>query len=232
MIFKNTALRSMAFLCFFFYLQGDPSVLTAQVAPKKPNSADMFESIKKLNVLGSVLYVAAHPDDENTRMISYFANARHMDITYLSLTRGDGGQNLIGSELREELGALRTQELLAARATDGGKQMFSRANDFGFSKSPAESFQIWGKDAIMSDIVWAMRKLQPDIIINRFSTDTAFDTHGHHTGSAVLSYQAFDIVGDPSVYPEQLKYVTAWQPRRMFQNQSWWCDGQRANHQI
>jgi LmbE family N-acetylglucosaminyl deacetylase len=226
MTFRHTARRFAALLILtFFGLSGDPSVSTAQVAPKKPNSADIFESIKKLNVLGSVLYVAAHPDDENTRMISYFANARRMDITYLSLTRGDGGQNLIGSELREELGALRTQELLAARAIDGGKQLFSRANDFGFSKSPAESFQIWGKDAIMSDIVWAMRKLQPDIVINRFSIDTAFDTHGHHTGSAVLSYQAFDIVGDPSVYPEQLKYVTAWQPKRLFQNQSWWWYG-------
>jgi LmbE family N-acetylglucosaminyl deacetylase len=225
MTFKNITFRLTAFLFLNFCLHLTPSVSIAQVAPKKPNSADIFESVKKLNVLGSVLYVAAHPDDENTRMISYFANARHMDITYLSLTRGDGGQNLIGSELREELGALRTQELLAARAIDGGKQLFTRANDFGFSKSPAESFQIWGKDAILSDVVWAMRKVQPDVVINRFSTDTAFDTHGHHTGSAVLSSEAFDIVGNPSVYPEQLKYVTAWQPRRMFQNQSWWWYG-------
>jgi LmbE family N-acetylglucosaminyl deacetylase len=228
MTFRNTSLRLTAFLLLNFCLNLTPSVSVAQVAPKKPNSADIFESVKKLNVLGSVLYVAAHPDDENTRMISYFANARHMDITYLSLTRGDGGQNLIGSELREELGALRTQELLAARAIDGGKQLFTRANDFGFSKSPAESFQIWGKDAILSDVVWAMRKVQPDVVINRFSTDTAFDTHGHHTGSAVLSSEAFDIVGKPSVFPEQLKYVTAWQPRRMFQNQSWFWYGSQA----
>jgi LmbE family N-acetylglucosaminyl deacetylase len=225
MTLRYTNLRLTALLLLNFCLQMTPSVSVAQVAPKKPNSADIFESIKKLNVLGSVLYVAAHPDDENTRMISYFANARHMDITYLSLTRGDGGQNLIGSELREELGALRTQELLAARAIDGGKQLFSRANDFGFSKSPAESFQIWGKDAVLSDVVWAMRKVQPDIVINRFSTDTAFDTHGHHTGSAVLSSEAFDIVGNPSVYPEQLTYVSAWQPKRLFQNQSWWWYG-------
>jgi LmbE family N-acetylglucosaminyl deacetylase len=225
MNFRHTSLRLTALLIGLFCFNLDPSVLTAQVAPKKANSADIFEAIKKLNVLGSVLYVAAHPDDENTRMISYFANARHMDITYLSLTRGDGGQNLIGSELREELGALRTQELLAARAVDGGKQLFTRANDFGFSKSPAESFQIWGKDAVLSDVVWAMRKVQPDIVINRFSIDTAFDTHGHHTGSAILSYEAFDVVGNPSVYPEQLKYVTAWQPKRLFQNQSWWWYG-------
>jgi LmbE family N-acetylglucosaminyl deacetylase len=225
MNFRHNILRFTAVLFVYFGLNGGPSVLTAQVAPKKPNSADIFEAVKKLNVLGSVLYVAAHPDDENTRMISYFANARHMDITYLSLTRGDGGQNLIGAELREELGALRTQELLAARSVDGGKQLFTRANDFGFSKSPAESFQIWGKDAVLSDVVWAMRKVQPDIVINRFSIDTAFDTHGHHTGSAILSYEAFDIVGNPSVYPEQLKYVSAWQPKRLFQNQSWWWYG-------
>ena len=151
MNFRHTSFRLVAFLIVHFCLNMDPSVSIAQVAPKKANSTDIFEVIRKLNVLGSVLYVAAHPDDENTRMISYFANARNMDITYLSLTRGDGGQNLIGSELREELGVLRTQELLAARATDGGKQLFTRANDFGFSKSPAESFQIWGKEAILSD---------------------------------------------------------------------------------
>ena len=225
MNFRHTSLRLVAFLIVHFCLNLDPSVSIAQVAPKKANSTDIFEAIRKLNVLGSVLYVAAHPDDENTRMISYFANARNMDITYLSLTRGDGGQNLIGSELREELGVLRTQELLAARNIDGGKQLFTRANDFGFSKSPAESFQIWGKEAILSDVVWAMRKVQPDIVINRFSTDTAFDTHGHHTGSAVLSSAAFDIVGNPSVYPEQLKYVSAYQPKRLFQNQSWFWYG-------
>ncbi len=211
-----------AFFCFV-------SLLQAQVAPKKPTSADIFDQIKKMQVLGSVLYVAAHPDDENTRMISYFANARHIDITYLSLTRGDGGQNLIGSELREMLGVLRTQELLMARATDGGKQLFSRANDFGFSKSPAETFRIWGKEAVLSDVVWAMRRVQPDVIINRFSIDTAFDTHGHHTGSAILSYEAFDKAGDPSVFSEQLKHgVTAWQPRRLLHNLSWWWFGDQA----
>jgi LmbE family N-acetylglucosaminyl deacetylase len=194
-----------------------------QVAPKKPTSSDIYEAIQKLNVLGSVLYVAAHPDDENTRMISYFANARHIDITYLSLTRGDGGQNLIGSELREMLGALRTQELLMARYTDGGKQLFSRANDFGFSKSPAETMRIWGKQEVLSDVVWAIRKLQPDILINRFSTDTSYDTHGHHTSSAIMGVEAFEVSNDPSVFSEQMKYgVKPWQPRRIFQNISWW----------
>jgi LmbE family N-acetylglucosaminyl deacetylase len=215
-------MRIFHFLCtllFVLYTVGSQ----AQVAPKKPTSSDIYEAIQKLNVLGSVLYVAAHPDDENTRMISYFANARHMDITYLSLTRGDGGQNLIGSELRELLGALRTQELLMARYTDGGKQLFSRANDFGFSKSPAETMRIWGKQEVLSDVVWAIRKLQPDVMINRFSTDTSYDTHGHHTASAIMGAEAFDVCNDPSVFSEQMKYgVKPWQPRRIFQNISWW----------
>ncbi len=225
----NKAFSKKILYCFMVCLMATPSVFQAQVAPKKPTSSDIYDAIKKLQVLGTVLYVAAHPDDENTRMISYFANARHMDITYLSLTRGDGGQNLIGTELREYLGALRTQELLMARATDGGKQLFSRANDFGFSKSPAETMDIWGKQEVLSDVVWAMRKVQPDVIINRFSIDTAYDTHGHHTSSAVLSNEAFDIVGNPSLFPEQLKYgVEAWQPRRLFHNLSWFWFGSQA----
>ena len=219
--FKKFAFATLVFVCFL-----PPSVIQAQVAPKKVTSSDIYDALKKLQVLGTVMYVAAHPDDENTGMISYFANARHIDVTYLSLTRGDGGQNLIGTELREYLGALRTQELLMARATDGGKQLFSRANDFGFSKSPAETFRFWGKDEILSDVVWAMRKVQPDIVINRFSIDTAYDTHGHHTGSAILSNEAFDITGSATAYPEQMKFgVQPWQPQRLFHNISWFWFG-------
>ena len=162
--FRHYRLVPLA-LCFLLF----GTAINAQVAPKKPTSADIFDGIRKLNTLGSVLYVAAHPDDENTNMIAYMANDRKVNMTYLSLTRGDGGQNLIGTELREMLGVLRTQELLMARSVDGGKQLFSRANDFGFSKSPAETMSIWGKKEILSDVVWAIRKTQPDIIINRFS---------------------------------------------------------------
>lgn len=208
-----------AFLLLFSYL------LSAQVAPKKPTSADIYEGIKRLQTLGSVLYIAAHPDDENTRLIAYMANERRMNTTYLSLTRGDGGQNLIGNELREMLGVLRTQELLMARSVDGGKQLFSRANDFGFSKSPAETMRIWSKNDVLADAVWAIRKTQPDIIINRFSTDTTVDTHGHHTASAVLSQEAFELAADPKAYPEQLKYVRVWQPSRLFFNTSWFFYG-------
>ena len=162
--------------------------------PIKPSSAEIYTSIQKLQVLGSVLYVAAHPDDENTRMISYYSNHRHMHTSYLSLTRGDGGQNLIGTEIRELLGLIRTQELLAARSTDGGHQMFSRANDFGYSKHPDETLKLWSKDDVLADVVWAIRKSRPDIIINRFNHRTAGRTHGHHTSSAVLSHEAFDLV--------------------------------------
>lgn len=221
-IYKNRLYRLLSLgTCFLL------SCLSAyaQIAPKKPTSADIFDGIRKLNTLGSVLYVAAHPDDENTNMIAYMANDRKVNMTYLSLTRGDGGQNLIGTELREMLGVLRTQELLMARSVDGGKQMFSRANDFGFSKSPAETMSIWNKKEVLSDVVWAIRKTQPDIIINRFSQDTAVDTHGHHTSSAILSEEAFNLAADPSVFPEQLKYVKVWQPKRLFFNTSWFFYG-------
>ncbi len=201
--------------------------ISAQLAPKKMTSADIHDAIKKLNVVGSVLYIAAHPDDENQRFISYMANDRKLQSNYLSITRGDGGQNLIGSELSESLGVLRTEELLMARSVDGGKQMFTRAIDFGFSKSPAETMRIWNKQEVLSDVVWAIRKTQPDIIVNRFSADTSIETHGHHTSSAILSVEAFDLAGDPKAFPEQLKYVSVWQPKRVFFNTSYFFYGSR-----
>ncbi|MBW1298743.1 PIG-L family deacetylase [Aquimarina litoralis] len=206
------------------------SIYTAEAQrPEKPNSVQIHEAIKKLNFLGSVLYVAAHPDDENTRLISYMANAVKARTAYLSLTRGDGGQNLIGPEIRELLGVIRTQELLAARNTDGGEQIFTRANDFGFSKHPDETLAIWDKKEVLDDVIWAIRKFQPDVIINRFNHRTPGTTHGHHTTSAMLSVEAFDLVADPTVYPEQLKHVQPWQPKRLFFNTSWWFYGSRKN---
>ncbi|MCC6410067.1 MAG: PIG-L family deacetylase [Saprospiraceae bacterium] len=211
----------LLFITLFFL-----SPLSAQ-KPAKPSASDIHQQIKKLNVLGSVLYVAAHPDDENQRLISYCANEKLYDVTYLSLTRGDGGQNLIGPELSELLGVLRTQELLMARSVDGGKQRFSRANDFGFSKSPEETLRFWNKEAVLSDVVWTIRQTQPDVIINRFYHDEKYVTHGHHTASAMLSVEAFDLAGKADVYPEQLKYVQPWQPNRVFFNTSWWFFGSR-----
>jgi len=191
------------------------------------NSAKIHHGIKKLNFLGSALYVAAHPDDENTRLISYLSNYEQANTAYLSLTRGDGGQNLIGTELKELLGVIRTQELLAARKLDGGKQFFTRANDFGYSKHPDETLAIWNKQEVLADVVWTIRNFKPDIIINRFKHDTPGSTHGHHTSSAVLSYEAFDLVGSQKSFPEQLKYTDVWQPKRLYMNTSWWFYGSR-----
>ncbi|NNK83346.1 MAG: PIG-L family deacetylase [Flavobacteriaceae bacterium] len=193
--------------------------------PQKLNSSEIFEAVQKLNFLGSVLYVAAHPDDENTRLISYMSNQVKARTAYLSLTRGDGGQNLIGPELRELLGVIRTQELLAARRIDGGEQFFSRANDFGYSKHPDETLEIWNKDQVLSDVVWAIRKFKPDVIINRFDHRTPGRTHGHHTSSAMLSLEAFDLSNNITQYPEQLSFVEPWQPKRIFFNTSWWFYG-------
>src|ERR1700751_3689850 len=178
-------------------------------APLTYNSADIYLQLKKLNVLGSVLYIAAHPDDENTRLLTYFSNDGLYRTGYLSLTRGDGGQNLIGDEQGIELGLIRTQELLSARRIDGAEQFFSRAFDFGFSKGPEETFTKWDKEKILSDVVWVIRKFQPDIIITRFPT-TGEGGHGHHTASAILAGEAFAQAGDATKFPEQLKYVGTW----------------------
>ncbi|MFK7832622.1 MAG: PIG-L family deacetylase [Winogradskyella sp.] len=193
--------------------------------PKTYASSEIYEAVQKLNVLGSVLYIAAHPDDENTRLISYMSNEVKARTAYLSLTRGDGGQNLIGPEIRELLGVIRTQELLAARRVDGGEQRFTRANDFGYSKHPDETLEIWNKDEVLSDVVWAIREFKPDIIINRFDHRTAGRTHGHHTSSAMLSMEAFDLANDATKYPSQLTLTETWQPTRLFFNTSWWFYG-------
>ena len=193
--------------------------------PVAKNSSDIYESVQKLNFLGTALYLAAHPDDENTGMIAYLSNEVKARTAYLSLTRGDGGQNLIGTELRELLGVLRTEELLAARRIDGGEQFFSRANDFGYSKHPDETLDIWDKEKVLGDVIWTIRNFKPDIIINRFDHRTAGSTHGHHTTSAMLSVEAFDLAANPNSYPNQLQTTTTWQPKRMFFNTSWWFYG-------
>ncbi len=198
-------------------------------APKKSSSSDIFLAIQKLNFLGKALYIAAHPDDENTRFISYLSNNIKAETAYLSLTRGDGGQNLIGTELSEYLGVLRTQELLAARRVDGGQQFFSRAKDFGFSKHPKETLKIWDKNLVLSDVVWVIRNFKPDVIINRFDHRTPGTTHGHHTTSAMLSYEAFDLTNDPTAYPDQLNETTTWKPKRLFFNTSSWFYGNQEN---
>ncbi len=202
----------LAFLVVFLY-----GNVIAQT-PKSFSSADILQQMKKLEVFGSVLYIAAHPDDENTRLLAYLANERKFRTGYLSITRGDGGQNLIGDEQGIDLGLIRTQELLAARRIDGAEQFFTRAYDFGFSKSPDETMKIWGHDKILSDVVWVIRKFRPDVLITRFPT-TGEGGHGHHTASAILAGEAFEAAADPTKFPEQLvNGVTAWQAKRLLWN--------------
>jgi LmbE family N-acetylglucosaminyl deacetylase len=195
----------------------------AQRPPAQLDGAEILQRIHGLEVMGSVLYIAAHPDDENTRLISYLVNGRHARTAYLSLTRGDGGQNLIGSELGDALGIVRTQELLEARRLDGGEQFFTRAVDFGYSKSPEESFQKWGRQEILGDVVRVIRRFRPDVIITRFDTDGS-GGHGHHTASAILAREAFDLAADAGAFPEQIAVGLApWRTKRLYFNGStWW----------
>ncbi|BAV08544.1 N-acetylglucosaminyl deacetylase, LmbE family [Filimonas lacunae] len=192
---------------------------TAQAqAPVATNSTDIYRKMQKLEVLGTVLYFAAHPDDENTKLLAYLAKEKQYKTGYLSLTRGDGGQNLIGNEQGVELGLIRTQELLAARRIDGAEQMFSSAYDFGFSKNSEEALSIWNHDKILSDAVWIIRYYQPDVIITRFPGD-ARAGHGHHAASAILANEAFTAAADSTRFPEQLKNgLTIWQAKRILWN--------------
>jgi LmbE family N-acetylglucosaminyl deacetylase len=177
------------------------------------DGSELQLALNRLNVLGSVLYIAAHPDDENTAALAWFANERLVRTAYLAVTRGDGGQNLVGPEKAELMGLIRTQELLAARRIDGAEQLFTRAIDFGYSKSTDEAIAIWGHDEVLADLVWAIRRFRPDVVITRFSP--SFGGHGHHTASAVLAREAFEAAGDRSRFPEQLDSVEPWQPTRI-----------------
>jgi LmbE family N-acetylglucosaminyl deacetylase len=198
-------------------LCGTGSSMAAGVLPRQPSTAELMKRMDRLSVVGNVLYVGAHPDDENTRLLAYLAGDRLLRSAYLSITRGDGGQNLIGPEQGPLLGLIRTQELLAARRVDGAEQLFTRARDFGYSKTAQETLSIWDRDAVLADVVWVIRRFQPDAIITRFPTK-GFDTHGHHTASAILAEQAFRAAADPRFRPEQLKWVAPWQAARLLQN--------------
>lgn len=185
---------------------------------KQISTSEIYHRLQKLEVLGSALYIAAHPDDENTRLISWLANEKKVETAYVSLTRGDGGQNLIGKELGFGLGYIRTNELLKARETDGANQFFTTAVDFGYSKTPTETFEIWNKEQVVQDLVWIVRYWQPDIIVARFNKKLGV-THGHHTASAILADEIFDLAGNDKIYPNIL---TPWQPKRVLFNASSW----------
>jgi len=209
--------KHLGWIYFSLLILFPAATLHAQ-APETLGSAEIFLRLKKLNVLGSVLYIAAHPDDENSRLIAYMAKERLVRTGYLSMTRGDGGQNLIGDEQGVELGLIRTQEMLAARRIDGAEQFFTRAFDFGFTKTTEEALRTWNKEKVLSDVVWVIRKFQPDVLITRFPEDGRAG-HGHHSASAVLAHEAFIAAADPNRFPEQFKYgVKPWQARRILWN--------------
>jgi LmbE family N-acetylglucosaminyl deacetylase len=191
--------------------------VVASRAAEPPAASAILQELRSFRELGSVLYVAAHPDDENTQLIAYLARGRNYRTAYLSVTRGDGGQNLLGPEFGEELGVIRTQELLAARRLDGGRQFFTRAIDFGFSKDYRETLSIWDRQQVLADVVRVIREFQPDVIITRFSPEPG-NTHGHHTASAVLAVEAFKLSGDPKSFPEQLQALQPWQAKRILWN--------------
>lgn len=200
----------------------------ADARPHEPmDGAQLGLAIRKLAVLESALYIAAHPDDENTALLAYLSREKLARVGYLSVTRGDGGQNLLGTETGDALGVIRTQELLAARRVDGAEQFFTRAIDFGFSKNPDETLAIWGRDSVLADMVWVIRRFRPDILITRFPTDGS-GGHGHHTASAILAEEAFTAAADPARFPEQIaRGARPWQAKRIVWN-SWRPDTTRG----
>lgn len=211
--------RLTAVLVWFLLLLG---VAPSAIGQKNLAGADrIYSSLEELQVTGSALMIAAHPDDENTAVIAYFSRGRHVRMGYLSLNRGEGGQNLLGPEQGVLVGVIRTQELLRAREIDGGVQFFTRVIDFGFSKTAEETFSKWGRENALRDVVWVIREFQPDIIINRFS-GTPNDGHGNHQASAILGKEAFHAAADPKRFPDQLKWVKPWQAKRLFWNTYSW----------
>jgi len=213
----RTTRKIPAALLLFILLSIHPCPLLAQPqSPKVLDAAELRLALQKLTVLGSVLYVGAHPDDENTAFLTSMAKGKLMRTGYLSMTRGEGGQNLMGTEQGDLMGILRTQELLAARRIDGAEQFFTRAIDFGYSKTMDETVRIWGKERILSDVVWVIRKFRPDVVVTRFTPTQG--GHGNHTSSAELANEAFEAAGDPNRFPEQLRYVKPWSPKRLVWN--------------
>lgn len=223
---KHTLVKTRfgASLLFILLAFGQSQAQPGYGPPAAQPVGELYEQLGKLQVLGRVLYVAAHPDDENTRLLAWLAREKKVETAYLSLTRGDGGQNLIGKEVREGLGLIRTQELLAARRTDGARQFFTRANDFGYSKNPEETYTHWDRDSLLADVVWVIRMFKPDVIITRFNPEPS-PTHGHHTASAQLAVEAFAAAADPNRFPEQLAFVQPWQAHSLYWNTSWWFYG-------
>ncbi|HSE38656.1 MAG TPA: PIG-L family deacetylase [Blastocatellia bacterium] len=191
--------------------------VSADTRPTEDRGAmALGQAIKRLGIVGSVLHTGAHPDDEDSGMLAYLARGRQVRAAYLSLTRGDGGQNVIGSELYESLGVIRTEELLAARRIDGAQQFFTRAFDFGFSKSRTETLSKWDREAVLGDIVRVIRTFRPLIIVSAWS-GTPNDGHGHHQSAGLLTQEAYRAAADPSRFPEQIREgLKPWQVKKLY----------------
>ncbi len=215
---NTMVLRLFSALTYGLLFASDLFAQTPKVDFSAPDSSQaILHELQSFRQMGSVLYIAAHPDDENTELIAYLSRGRDYRTAYLSLTRGDGGQNVLGPDFGEKLGVARTQELLAARRIDGGRQFFSRAVDFGFSKDYRETLRIWDRQQVLSDMVRVIREFRPDVLVTRFSPVPG-GTHGHHTASTILALEAFKLAGDPKAFLEQ--GLEPWQPKRIIWNTS------------
>ncbi len=212
--------RAFVAACAAAFVAAVPAVCAQTSTAYEPRGAvELAQLVDGLGMTARVLVVGAHPDDEDTRLIAYLARGRHAETAYLSLTRGDGGQNLIGNELGEALGAIRTEELLAARRIDGGRQYFTRAFDFGFSKTAAETFRHWPRDTVLGDVVRVVRAFRPQVMIAIFS-GTPADGHGHHQASGILAREAYDVAGDTVRFPAA-QFGPAWTVGKFYRNTSY-----------
>jgi LmbE family N-acetylglucosaminyl deacetylase len=213
MLTKKSAILSAALLA----LGGGLSApLGAQGDPFGNGTAGVGLLLRKLDGEKRVLLIGAHPDDEDTSLLSALSRGMGVETAYLSLTRGEGGQNLLGNELDEGLGLLRTGELMAARSLDGGSQYFTRAFDFGFSKTAEETLRQWPRDSLLADVTWVIRTFRPQVVVSVFS-GTPRDGHGQHQVSGILAQAAFAAAGDPSAFPEQLQEGAGlWTPAKLY----------------
>src|SRR6266705_251099 len=207
-------LMTIMLLCLTLALAILPSTLPAAEVAEDRGAMGLSQALKRLDVVASVLHTGAHPDDENSALLAWLARGQGVRTAYLSATRGEGGVNLIGSELFETLGVIRTEELMAARRLDHAEQFFTPNYEFGFSKSADDTYTKWNHDQILGDFVRVIRYFRPEIIISRF-TGTPRDGHGHHQVAGLITQEAFKAAADPARFPE---YGKPWQAKKLYLN--------------
>src|SRR5438128_9411273 len=207
-------IMTIMLLCLTLALALLPSTLPAVEVAEDRGAMGLSQALKPLDVVASVLHTGAHPDDENSALLAWLARGQGVRTAYLSATRGEGGLNLIGSELFETLGVIRTEELMAARRLDHAEQFFTPNYEFGFSKSADDTYTKWNHDQILGDFVRVIRYFRPEIIISRF-TGTPRDGHGHHQVAGIVTQEAFKSAADPNRFPE---YGKPWQAKKLYLN--------------